>query len=108
MKKYLILLLFIAQNCFAQDPGIRDTVNFGTCQSYIVADGNSLYGKVKVPCRVFNDEAVASILICYEWNGPVKSDTLVFYGKRADSSDFIDFILNDSIRHYFVVQALVI
>ncbi|EQB64293.1 MAG: hypothetical protein RBG1_1C00001G1872 [candidate division Zixibacteria bacterium RBG-1] len=107
MKKYLfiLILLLLVAIVYAQDPGIPDTVNFGNCQSYIVSEGDSLYGKVKVPLRIFNDEPLAGVEICLEWKGPLRSDTLVYYGKRGDSLDLRDYVFDDS-SHFVGIFAI--
>ncbi|EQB62991.1 MAG: hypothetical protein RBG1_1C00001G0570 [candidate division Zixibacteria bacterium RBG-1] len=92
MQKFLfvILVLLLAETgiTYAQDPGIPDTVNFGVCQSYIVAEGDSFDGKVRVPLRIFNDEPLENLLICLTWNGPIICDTGFFYGQRLDTNVF--------------------
>lgn len=99
MKYFLtiIIVLLLTGIGIAQDPGIPDTVNFGTCQSYIVSDGDSLYGKVKIPLRIFNDESLSGIGICLKWQGPLNFDSGFFYGGRKDSIDASNFPFdNDS------------
>ncbi len=105
MQKVLlvILVLLLAEIVTAQDPGIPDTVNFGECQSYIVAEGDSFNGKVRVPLRIFNDENLASIQeICLRWTGPLVSDTYLFYGERADSIEFSGFSFFDFNFEHFI------
>src|SRR4030066_582611 len=93
----LVLLLGGMGTTYAQDPGIPDTVNFGECQSYVIAEGDSLYGKVKVPLRIFNDESLGIIGICLKWEGPLNFDSGFFYGRRVDSIDGSNFPFdNDS------------
>lgn len=109
MRKILlvILVLLLTGIGYAQDPGIPDTVNFGECQSYIVTDGDSLRGKVRVPLRIFNDENLASIQeICLRWAGPLVGDTYLFYGKRADSIEFSGFSFYDfNFEHFISIWA---
>src|SRR4030065_2113958 len=93
----LVLLLGGMGTTYAQDPGIPDTVNFGECQSYVIAEGDSLYWKVKVPLRIFNDESLGIIGICLKWEGPLNFDSGFFYGSRVDSIDASNFPFdNDS------------
>ncbi|EQB63020.1 MAG: hypothetical protein RBG1_1C00001G0599 [candidate division Zixibacteria bacterium RBG-1] len=108
MKKFLsiIIVLLLTGIGYAQDPGIPDTVNFGTCQSYIVADGDSLYGKVKIPLRIFNDEALSGIqAISLKWGGPLLFDTSVFYGQRADSAN-LKYFGFDNNKKAVLIQAI--
>ena len=105
MKKFLsiIIVLLLTGIGVAQDPGIPDTVNFGVCQSYIVGD-TTIEGKVKVPLRIFNDEALGSIqVISLIWSGPLRFDTLVFYGQRADSADVTDYVFDNTERRIVIV-----
>src|SRR5574341_107621 len=100
MKKILtlIVVLLLAKIGTAQDPGIRDTVNFGECQSYIVAEGDSFTGKVRVPLRIFNDEDLSGLVICLKWSGPLSFDTLFFFGTKADSFDFLGYGFSNDER----------
>jgi len=94
----IVLLLAGTGTSSAQDPGIPDTVNFGECQSYIVADGDSLHGKVKVPLRIFNDEPLEYLLICLRWSGPIRGDTGFFYGQRLDTNVFAIFNFDNEYK----------
>lgn len=76
----LILILSSLNLCYAQDPGIPDTVRFEPWGTYVFCPPCS--GIAVVPLVIFNDEPLVRLEIPLHWTGPVICDTVKFVGGR--------------------------
>lgn len=77
----VLIFLFVSLNlCYAQDPGIPDTVRFEQWGTYVPCPPCS--GEAVVPLVIFNDEPLWWIQLVLGWSGPVSCDSAWFVGER--------------------------
>jgi len=94
MRRALVLQLLVLWGsiCFAQDPGIPDTVSFGPWEAIVPVD-SPWTGNIRVPVRVFNDEPLYYIEMVFKWDGPWDLINAKFSDDRANyfTSTYIDY-----------------
>lgn len=92
----LILILFSLNLCFAQDPGIPDTVRFEPWGTYVPCPPCS--GVAVVPLYVFNDESLWWIRLVLGWSGPVSCDSVWFVGERMSFFPYQGYTIDSQNR----------
>src|SRR4030066_1896656 len=83
MKRALVVSLLMVWGtiCFAQDPGLPDTVSFGPWEALVPVD-SPWTGNIRVPVRVFNDEPLVNLELVFQWSGPWTPVEAKFTGYR--------------------------